>query len=297
MQHSISSYLQSYRARLKPSTWQDYASILRLHLARFSDFDSLNQGLEAYLSDLVVTGKRRNNILSAARSFMAWAVRRGLWSGPLLYIPRFPDQPRKITPLAPDEARLVMNFARPPFRSWFRFAILSGLRTGELMALAFDDFDLINSTLHVQRSLSRGKISSPKTLSSTRSIPLFRPLREIYLSRLNANLNRSPWLWYSSSRGLIARSTLSRYWRNFLEVFGIAHRPLYATRHTFASLAVAAGEDPLWIAEVMGHRRPDQLLLRYATYLAGVKEDGKKFMKLALGQETLMRQIEGGRTE
>jgi len=297
MQQSISSYLQTYRARLKPSTWQDYASILRLHLAHFSDFDSLNQGLEAYLSDLVVTGKRRNNILSAARSFMAWAVRRGLWSGPLLYIPRFPDRPRKITPLAPDEARLVMNYARPPFRSWFRFAILSGLRTGELMGLAFEDFDLAEGVLHVRRSLSRGGMATTKTLSSDRSIPLFRPLREIYLSRLAGNLRASPWLWYSESRGLIARSTLARYWRDFLAAMGIDHRPLYATRHTFASLAVAAGEDPLWIADVMGHHRPDQLLLRYATYLKGVKEDGTKFMKLALGQETLMRQIKGGRTE
>jgi len=61
--------------------------------------------------------------------------------------------------------------------------------------------------------------------------------------------------------------------------------------HTFASLAVAAGEDPLWIAKVMGHERPDQLLLRYASYLEGVKPDGEKFLKMVCGGPSLMRLV------
>jgi integrase len=73
----------------------------------------------------------------------------------------------------------------------------------------------------------------------------------------------------------------------------MADRPLYATRHTFASLAIAAGEDPLWIAKMMGHSRADQLLLRYATFLEGVKDDGNKLTELIYGKASLMQVLPG----
>ena len=71
-------------------------------------------------------------------------------------------------------------------------------------------------------------------------------------------------------------SAVRRAWVKQLAVFGIRQRPLYSTRHTFASLAIASGEDPLWVAQVLGHSRPDQLFLRYASHLAGLKADGEK---------------------
>jgi len=66
--------------------------------------------------------------------------------------------------------------------------------------------------------------------------------------------------------------------------------PKLAKTEPFASLAVAAGEDPLWIAEVMGHQRPDQLFLKYASYLKGVKEDGEKLLEL-VGGKTYLRAV------
>ena len=71
-------------------------------------------------------------------------------------------------------------------------------------------------------------------------------------------------------------SAVRKAWKDHLSAFHIRYRPLYATRHTFASLALAAGENPLWIAQVMGHSRPDQLFLRYGSPLDGEIRDGKK---------------------
>ena len=85
-------------------------------------------------------------------------------------------------------------------------------------------------------------------------------------------------------------NTIRRTWKNVLSTFDISPRPLYATRHTFASLAVASGEDPLWIAKVMGHNRPDQLFLHYSSFLEGVKNDGEKFLKI-IGHESFLRAV------
>ncbi len=108
-------------------------------------------GLEAYLCGLEVSGKRRNNILTAARSFLSWGLRRNRWAGPLLNVPRFKVRSKKIMPLTPHEAGLVMDYARPPYNSFFQLSILTGLRTGEVLGLRFEDFDFERGLLLVRR--------------------------------------------------------------------------------------------------------------------------------------------------
>jgi hypothetical protein len=50
-------------------------------------------------------------------------------------------------------------------------ALKTGLRQGELLALAWDDIDLVAGRLVVSRNLSRGEITTPKN-GKTREIPL-----------------------------------------------------------------------------------------------------------------------------
>jgi integrase len=86
---------------------------------------------------------------------------------------------------------------------------------------------------------------------------------------------------------------LRKVWRGFLAALDIEARPLYATRHTFASLSIAAGEDPLWVAKIMGHSRPDQLFLKYASFIEGVKQDGEKLLKTVMreGRPSFLRAV------
>jgi len=292
MQELFQTFLRTYQARLKPSTYRDYRSILAAHLARFQTFEDLNRGLEEYLAALRISGKRKNNILSCARCFVAWARRRELWEGRFYKIPRFPHRSGKTKPLTPEEARLVMLYTPPPWKHFFQLAILTGLRTGEALGLRFEDFELQKGYFSVKRSISGGQVTTTKTLSSERDIPLLRPVRELHELRRRGNRRGSPWFLYSpTGRGIMSLGTLREYWKKSLKLFEIEARPIYATRHTFASLAIAAGEDPLWVARVMGHARPDQLLLRYASYLEGVKPDGKKLLEMVMGKETFLRAV------
>lgn len=291
MQEIINQFLRTYQARLKPSTLRDYQSILGHHLSRFKDFEDLNRSLEEYLAGLLITGKRKNNILSASRTFINWARRREIWEGRFYKIPRFPYRSRKTKPLNPEEARLVMDFSPQPYRDFFRLSILTGLRTGEALGLQFADFNLKERLINISRALSGGKVVTTKTISGEREVPLLRPVWEIYERRRKANLRNSHWFFYSPHRGLLSLGAIRKAWKDFLEVFDIEPRILYATRHTFASLAIAAGEDPLWVARVMGHSRPDQLFLKYASYLEGVKNDGEKLLELAIGKQSFLRAL------
>lgn len=290
MQELIRKFLSTYRARLKPSTLSDYRSILFHHISRFSNLEELSQGLEDYLAGLKITGKRKNNILSACSTFTTWARRRELWAGKLLEVPRFPHRSKKTRPLSPEEAQLVMDYSPYPYKDFFGISILTGLRTGEALGLQFKDFDLKARVIKVERSLSCGKVSTTKTMASDREVPISRPVFEIYEKRRKGNERGSPWFFFSPYRGMMSLGAIRRAWKDFLEFFDIEPRPLYATRHTFASLAIAAGEDPLWVAKVMGHARADQLFLKYASHIKGVKDDGEKFLEL-VGKRSFMRAV------
>lgn len=296
----IDQFLRIYRGRLKASTFSDYRSILFCHLAHFQDLQDLNHNLEEYLANLDVTGKRKNNIITTARCFMNWAARRDLLEGKVYEIPRFKHRSKKIRPLTAEEARLVIRYAPWPYKAFYQLCIMTGLRTGEALGLRFDDFDVKARVIHIRRSLTRGVLGLPKTESSIRDVDMLRPVWELLEARRRMNDRGSPWFFFSEQRGILSQKRLRRIWRGFLAAFDIEYRRMYAARHTFASLALAAGENPLWVAKMLGHsgaeqlyerdqaRTLRQLFLSYADHIPGEEKDGEKFLKLLVGRDTLM---------
>jgi integrase len=300
MRDVFEQFLRIYHGRLKASTFSDYRSILFCHLARFQSFEDLNADLEEYLSGLGISGKRKNNILSCAKCFLTWSARRGLFDGQIYAIPPFKHRPQKTKPLNAEEARKVMRWSPHPHRWFFQLSILTGLRTGEALGLRFDDFDKKKRVIRIRRSLTRGVLDLPKTESSIRDIPMLRPVWELLEKRLRANRSGSPWFFFSNTHGLMGIKQIRRSWRDTLKFFDIEPRRLYATRHTFASLALAAGENPLWVAKVLDHQGATQLyerdqarvlrqlFLSYADHIPGEENDGNKFLRLLMGRETFM---------
>ena len=50
---------------------------------------------------------------------------------------------------------------------------------------------------------------------------------------------------------------------------------MYQTRHTFASLMLSAGEDPLWVARMLGHTSTEMLYRHYGKYIRNrMRKDG-----------------------
>jgi Phage integrase family len=58
-----------------------------------------------------------------------------------------------------------------------------------------------------------------------------------------------------------------RVWYPTLRRLGIAPRTPYQTRHTFATLILAAGENPEWIAKQLGHTDTTLLFTVYSWFV------------------------------
>ncbi len=58
-----------------------------------------------------------------------------------------------------------------------------------------------------------------------------------------------------------------RVWIPTLKRAGVEYREMKQTRHSFATNALSCGENPLWIARIMGHRDTDMIIRVYGKYI------------------------------
>ena len=67
-----------------------------------------------------------------------------------------------------------------------------------------------------------------------------------------------------------------RVWTPALRKAGLVHREMKQTSHSFATIALSCGENPLWIAQVMGHRNTEMIIRVYSKFIENARgcQDG-----------------------
>jgi integrase len=71
-----------------------------------------------------------------------------------------------------------------------------------------------------------------------------------------------------------------RVWYPTLTKAQLRPRDLYQCRHTFASLMLQFGEDPAWVARMMGHTTTKMLSERYHRFIQHQsRRDGELYLK------------------
>jgi integrase len=122
-----------------------------------------------------------------------------------------------------------------------------------------------------------GEITGLKVLSAHREVDLLPPVvRALHQQRLVAGGSE---LVFPNIRGGYMRldNLRHRAWYPALEKAKLQKRDLYTTRHTFATHALAAGEDPGWVAKMLGHTMIFTTYYRYLPNL--VRRDGSLLAK------------------
>jgi integrase len=149
------------------------------------------------------------------------------------------------------EVEAVAAELASPYRAIPIFAALTGLRPSEWLALERGDVD--SDVVRVRRVLTDGQLKPyGKQRGSLRDVPLparaAEALRELPI-RLDTRI-----LFPSQRRSnyLDLPSWRRRHWDPAVKAAGLEHRSPYALRHTYASLAIAAGVSLFELARFMG---------------------------------------------
>jgi integrase len=196
------------------------------------------------------------------------------------------DAYEKIFPFSPAEQNKLISHLADHWKPYFLFAFSSGLRQGEQITLKPTDIDWTKKTVRISRAATRdenGKfmIGKTKNRHSRRTIKLLPVMYEALVAQKEIYDKFKGEYFFCTPEGNRINSDHLRkmVWVPTLKKAGLPYREMKQTRHSFATNALSCGENPLWIAKVMGHRDTDMIIRVYGKYVenAGNHEDGAKF--------------------
>ncbi|MGH7480786.1 MAG: tyrosine-type recombinase/integrase, partial [Longimicrobiales bacterium] len=154
---------------------------------------------------------------------------------------------------SPEEGERLLVALPERDRPIWAAALYAGLRRGELMALRWEDVDLANGVIRVERAYDEKAHAEiePKSRAGRRTVPIVGALRDI-LVRHKANQERADGLVCGSDTPFQPSNLWRRAQRTWKRA-GLEPIGLHEARHTFASILIAAGVNAKAITTYMGH--------------------------------------------
>jgi integrase len=206
--------------------------------------------------------------------------------------------PKEMRPLAPDEARKLLEMARgDSLEALYVLAVHTGMRQGELLGLKWEDVDLEGNVVRIRRTLTRNKgrllLGEPKTKKSRRTVRLTetaaQTLRE-HLERQLEEMERLGDLY--QDQGLVFTTRVGtpinptnlrrRSFASLLERASLPAIRFHDLRHTCATLLLLRNVHPKYVQELLGHATITITLDTYSHVLPGMGDQTAAAMERVL---------------
>lgn len=264
----LDSWLTSKTPTLKASTADGYRKAvnapLKTHLGTVVLAELRRPQARAMCEAMAVTNKRISNVLSVLRTALTDAVEDEIiennvlagWSYARNEPPKEEDD---VDPLSAEEQMAVLQALDGQGRNLIQFALWTGLRTSEMVALRWEDIDFARREIRVRRATTQAAktaVEVTKTRSGTRTVKMLGLAREALEAQKLHTLLAKGSVFHNPRTGepwtgdQPIRKTL---WQPTLQRAKVRYRVPYQTRHTYASMMLSAGEHPMWVANQMGH--------------------------------------------
>ena len=183
-------------------------------------------------------------------------------------MPKFRQKKQKQKPFTLKEIDAILQEAKGSVRNFLGISFFTGMRSGELLALRWDDVDFITETISISRTIADGHINSAKTFSSIRDIEMIDYVKQFFEAQRRETGLKNSYLFLDRKNSYYGSNTY--FYDNFQRILNkleFETRSLHNTRHTFASLMLNNGIDPMWISNTLGHENLDITLKIYAHYM------------------------------
>ena len=286
--------------RYKPSVVREYARSLRLHVLPALGGTKLSKiqrrDVKHVVDGMFSAGADPSTIRNAIKPLQV-IYRRAIEDGDLAVNPcerlRLPAaRGRRERIASPTEAAALLMAVRPEDRALWGCAFYAGLRRGELRALLWDDVDLGDGVIRVERSMDGyGAAGEPKSRAGRRTVPIIAALRDLLIDHKLAT-GRDEGLVFGSTvtspftPTAVRKRALTAWRRSGLEPIG-----LHECRHTFASLLIAAGVNAKAITAYLGHASIQTTFDLYGHLMPGNEEEAVALVDAYLERADTGRRI------
>ena len=229
-----------------------------------------------------LSNNRINKIMDPLRRIFEDAAEEFNFITPYIRIKQLKSQKSDVQPFTFDEVNLLLDKVRSDYRDYYLIRFFTGMRTGEIDGLKWKYVDFSRRVMKIRETIVAGEEDITKTESSIRDIHMSQPVYEAF-RRLKVNTGRFNKFVFCNREGeaLNHNNVTKRVWYPLLKQLGLEKRRPYQTRHTAATLWLAAGESPEWIAMQMGHSNTEMLFRVYSRYVPNLtRMDGSAMDKL-----------------
>lgn len=273
----LNFWLTTYKKnKLKPNTYDQYESMVRVHLVPELGHHMLVDLTEAmiqnFYNNLFAEGLSARTI-NIAHIVLSSALKKAIKSRLIMYnaceaveLPKQVKKERRV--LTPEEQKQLLKILKTDEQgAMYIFALFTGLRRGEVLALKWSDVDFETGTISVSKSLNRVKtyvdsgdktklvVSEPKTQTSKRIIPVVDALIPLLEKQreLTADNNKFDLVFPSEAGGYIDPGNYNRKFYKLVKKAGLPKANPHSLRHSFATRALEMGVDLKTTQELLGH--------------------------------------------
>ncbi len=275
-----SSVRDSTQARYRQLTTQHISTVIgHIHLTKLTPLD-----VQKLYADRL-KAKLSTTTVALLHNILHKALKQGMrWGLLTRNVTEAVDPPREATPEyitwnQEQTAAFLAVSDKDVWAAFWRLALLTGMRRGELMGLKWDDIDFQRRNLSVKRTLSRGAkggftFGLPKTAHGRRSIALpqsaVESLQRHRVKQLEARLKvastyKDDDLVFANALGEpLHPNTIAYRFKKLQKDAGLPVIRIHDLRHTSATLMLANGEHPKIVQERLGHADVSMTLNRYS---------------------------------
>ncbi|MEW5880418.1 MAG: tyrosine-type recombinase/integrase [Pseudomonadota bacterium] len=229
-----------------------------------------------------LSNKRINGIIGPLKQILNEAAERYEFPPPTANLKPLKLRRTDVFPFTLEEVNRILAAVRPDYRDYLLVRFFTGMRSGEVDGLKWKYVDFDRRLILVRETLVLGQDDYTKTEGSQRDIQMSTPVYEALRRQEQRSRQLSPYVFCNRAGHPIDNKNFTeRIWRPLLRHLGLPPRRPYQMRHTAATLWLAAGESPEWIARQLGHTSTQMLFRVYSRYVPNLtRQDGSAMERL-----------------
>jgi integrase len=232
-------------------------------------------------SNETLSAKTINRILQILSQALAEAGEQYAFVNPSERVKRLKQRRIDIHPFSLAESQQLISTIREDYRPYLIVRLLTGLRTGEIHGLKWKYVDFERRQILVRETVVRGRTEYTKTDGSQREIAMSQPVHDALIEQKSRTGDHEYVFCTATGAPIDNDNFTNRVWYPLLRHLELEKRRPYQTRHTCATLWLAAGENPEWVARQLGHVNTEMLFKTYSRFIPNLtRQDGSAFDSL-----------------